>query len=58
MKRDLQRVARATVQAELARAERDRLIRELHPRYSIRAIAEATGLSHGRIGQIVKEGKS
>jgi hypothetical protein len=56
MERDLQRLARAIMEAEVARSNRDRIIREMHPRYTIRAIAEATGLSHSRIGQIIKEG--
>ena len=55
MERDLQRLADAIMKAEFARTERDRIIREMHPRYTIRAIAEATGLSHSRIGQIIKE---
>jgi len=55
MKRDLARVARAAAQAKAARARRDRIIRELHPRYTVRTIADAAGLSHSRVGQIVKE---
>jgi hypothetical protein len=58
MERDLKRLADAIMEAEHARANRDRIIREMHPRYTVRAIAEATGLSHSRIGQIIKkEGK-
>jgi hypothetical protein len=54
-KRDFDRVARASAQEKLARLERNRIIRELHQHYSIRAIAEAAGLSHGRVGQIIRE---
>ena len=54
-KRDLARVARATADAEIARATRDRLIREAHPRHTIRAIAETTGLSPARVHQILRE---
>jgi hypothetical protein len=55
MKRDLQRVQRAAARAQQARQARDELIRELHPRYTVRAIAEAAGLSPARVGQIVKQ---
>ena len=54
-KRDFDRVARAAAKEKLARLQRDRVIRELHEHYSIRAIAEAAGLSHGRVGQIIRE---
>jgi len=56
-KRDLERVQRAAAEAIAAREQRDAIIRELHPRYTVRAIAEAAGLSPARVGQIVKEGK-
>jgi len=54
-KRDLERVSTAAARAKLARVQRDAIIRELHKHYSVRAIAEAAGLSHSRVGQIVKE---
>jgi hypothetical protein len=56
-KREFDRIARAATQARVARLNRDNMIRELHKHYSVRAIAEAAGLSHGRVGQIIKEGK-
>jgi DNA-directed RNA polymerase sigma subunit (sigma70/sigma32) len=57
MKRDLERVQRAALAAKEAHARRDRIIFELRGRYTIRELAAAAGLSHGRVGQIVKEGK-
>jgi transposase-like protein len=55
-KRDFERMTRASEQAKEALKTRDMMIRTLHESgYTVRAIAEAAGLSHGRVGQIVKE---
>lgn len=54
-KRDLERVARAGERAREALKTRDDLIRQAHPQHTIRAIAQAVGLSHGRVGQIVRQ---
>ena len=54
-RRDLMRVQRAAVRAITAREQRDAIIREVHPRHTVREIAKAAGLSAARIGQIIKE---
>jgi len=56
-KRDAERIARAAAELEAARAKRDALLRELHDGNSIRALAEAAGLSPARVHQILREEK-
>ena len=58
-RRSLEPLRRATVE-ELARAKgsrkaRDRMIRELHPQFTVRQIAEAAQLSPARVHQIISE---
>jgi hypothetical protein len=55
----LQRAAQATEEARRAHEARDVAIREAHlAGWSIRAIRDATGLSVGRVHQVLKgEGK-
>lgn len=51
---DLARVRRAAEKATTARQEFEQVIREAARTETLRAVAEAAGLSHQRIHQIVK----
>ena len=54
-RRDLGRIERAAARAIAAREQRDAIIREVHPRHTVREIAKAAGLSAARVGQIIKQ---
>ena len=57
MSAPLRRAARAAEKAARASEERDEAIRAAHAGgETLRAIAEATGLSHQRVHQIVQKG--
>lgn len=56
---ELARISRVCRQFDEVHAERDRRIRDAHARgKTIRAIAEASGLSVSRIGQLVQGPRS
>jgi hypothetical protein len=58
-RRSLEPLRRAVVEeigrAKAAHQGRDQMIRELHPRFTIRQIAEAAQLSPARVHQIISE---
>lgn len=54
MSRKLDAIRKADAEARRATEKRDQLIREVAETESLRTIAQAVGLSHQRIHQIVK----
>ncbi len=51
---ELKRVARAARKSGLARQERDAAIREAAQHHSLAEVAQAAGITRGRVHQIVK----